>query len=240
MEILRIEGLTKVFGSGRLEVRALQDINLSVSKGELVALLGPSGSGKTTLLLCISLILEPTAGKVVFDGQTIFQKDGWEGGIDMRRLRREKIGFIFQSHNLIPFLTARQNVLLPLSLIGIKGKEAETRVKELLEYMEISDRADYLPALLSGGEQQRVSIARALANNTKLILADEPTAALDTGRGARVMDMLKKIAKENQSAVIVVTHDERMIAGFDHVYHLKDGCLERDDMRESVVNKGRH
>ncbi len=234
MEILRIEGLTKVFGSGRLEVRALQDINLSVSKGELVALLGPSGSGKTTLLLCISLILEPTAGKVVFDGQTIFQKDGWKGGVDMRRLRREKVGFIFQSHNLIPFLTARQNVLLPLNLIGIKGKEAETRVKELLEYMEIADRADYLPALLSGGEQQRVSIARALANNARLILADEPTAALDTGRGARVMDMLKKIAKENQSAVIVVTHDERMIAGFDHVYHLKDGCLEQDAMPESV------
>lgn len=234
MEILRIEGLTKVFGSGRLEVRALQDINLSVSKGELVALLGPSGSGKTTLLLCISLILEPTAGKVVFDGQTIFQKDGWEGGVDMRRLRREKVGFIFQSHNLIPFLTARQNVLLPLSLIGIKGKDAETRVTELLEYMEIADRADYLPALLSGGEQQRVSIARALANNARLILADEPTAALDTGRGTRVMDMLKRIARENQSAVIVVTHDERMIEGFDHVYHLKDGCLERNVMPESV------
>ena len=170
MEILRIEGLSKIFGSGRLEVRALEDINLSVSEGDLVALLGPSGSGKTTLLLCISLILEPTGGKIFFDGQTIFQKDGWEGGVDMRRLRREKVGFIFQSHNLIPFLTARQNVLLPLSLIGIKGEEAETRVKELLEYMEIADRADYLPALLSGGEQQRVAIARALANNAKLIL----------------------------------------------------------------------
>lgn len=152
----------------------------------------------------------------------------------MRRLRREKVGFIFQSHNLIPFLTARQNVLLPLSLVGIKGQKAENRVKGLLEYMEIADRADYLPALLSGGEQQRVSIARALANNAGLILADEPTAALDTGRGTRVMDMLKRIARENQSAVIVVTHDERMIEGFDHVYHLKDGCLEGNVMPESV------
>jgi putative ABC transport system ATP-binding protein len=190
----------------------------------LVALLGPSGSGKTTMLLCASLILEPTRGKIVFDGETIHQQNGW-AGVDIRRIRREKMGFIFQSHNLIPFLTARQNVLFPLSLVGIKGEAAEARVKELLTYMEISERADYLPALLSGGEQQRVAIARALANNPRLILADEPTASLDTGRGKRVMELLKKIAKENQSAVIVVTHDVRMIEGFDAVYHLKDGRL---------------
>jgi len=227
MEILRIEGLSKTFGSGHLEVRALEDIHLSVSRGELVALLGPSGSGKTTLLLCISMILEPTGGKIVFDGETIFQKNGW-AGVDVRRVRREKIGFIFQSHNLIPFLTARQNVLFPLDLVGIKGEKADTRVRELLEYMEIADRADFLPAILSGGEQQRVAIARALANNAKLILADEPTASLDTAKGARVMESLKKIAKENQSAVIVVTHDVRMIEGFDRVYRLKDGRLENN------------
>ena len=227
MEILKIEGLYKTFGSGHLEVRALEDIHLSVSRGELVALLGPSGSGKTTLLLCISMILEPTAGRIVFDGQTIFQKNGW-AGVDIRRVRREKIGFIFQSHNLIPFLTARQNVLFPLDLVGLRGEKADTRVRELLEYMEIADRADFLPAILSGGEQQRVAIARALANNAKLILADEPTASLDTGRGTRVMESLKKIAKENESAVIVVTHDVRMIEGFDRVYHLKDGKLENN------------
>ena len=225
METLGIESLTKTFGSGRLEVRALQDINLSVSQGELAALLGPSGSGKTTLLLCVSLILEPTAGKIVFDGQTIFQKNGWTG-IDIRRLRREKVGFIFQSHNLIPFLTARQNVLLPLNLVGIKGQKAEKRVRELLEYMEIAHRADNLPALLSGGEQQRVAIARALANKPRLILADEPTASLDTARGTKVMELLKRVVRENRTAVVVVTHDERMIKGFDHVYHLKDGCLD--------------
>jgi putative ABC transport system ATP-binding protein len=224
MEILRIEGLSKIFGSGRLEVRALEDINLSAAAGDLVALLGPSGSGKTTLLLSTSLILEPTTGKIVFDGQTIFQKNGW-AGVDIRRIRREKMGFIFQSHNLIPFLTARQNVLFPLSLVGIKGEPARHRVMELLEYMEIADRADYLPALLSGGEQQRVAIARALANNPRLILADEPTASLDTVRGKKVMELLKKIAKENQSAVVVVTHDVRMIEGFDYVYQLKDGHL---------------
>ncbi|MFZ5450668.1 MAG: ABC transporter ATP-binding protein [Thermodesulfobacteriota bacterium] len=223
MAVLEISGLSKVFGSGRLEVRALDGVSLAIHAGELAALMGPSGSGKTTLLLCVSLILEPTAGTVVFDGDTIYQ-DGWTG-VDVRRLRREKIGFVFQSANLIPFLTAKENVLFPLNLVGVNGEAAERRVAELLEYMEISERAHYLPALLSGGEQQRVAIARALANRPKLILADEPTASLDTTRGKKVMEMLKKIARENQTAVITVTHDARMIEGFDAVYHLKDGKL---------------
>ena len=223
MEALKISGLSKVFGSGRLEVRALEDINLTVKAGDLVALMGPSGSGKTTLLLCISLILEPTAGTVVFDGQAIYQ-EGWTG-FDVRRLRREKIGFIFQAANLIPFLTARENVLFPQHLVGMKGEAAENRAHELLEYMEVAERADYLPPLLSGGEQQRVAIARALANRPRLVLADEPTASLDTIRGKMVMDLLKKVARENQTAVITVTHDARMIEGFDYVYHLKDGHL---------------
>ena len=227
MAVLKIEGLSKIFGSGRLEVRALQDISLSVEAGELVALMGPSGSGKTTLLLCVSLILEPTMGTIVFDNVPIYQ-NGWTGGVDIRRLRREKMGFIFQSHNLIPFLSARQNVLFPLDLVGVKGPEAQTRVTELLDSMEIAERADYLPALLSGGEQQRVAISRALANRPKLILADEPTASLDTERGKKVMGMLKKIAQENQTAVITVTHDARMVEGFGYVYHLKDGRMDHN------------
>jgi len=226
MEALKITGLSKIFGSGRLEVRALEDVSMAISPGDLVALMGPSGSGKTTLLLCVSLILEPTTGTVVFDGDTIYQ-DGWTG-FDVRRLRREKIGFIFQSANLIPFLTARENVLFPQDLVGVKGEAAENRSHELLEYMEVAERADYLPALLSGGEQQRVAIARALANRPRLILADEPTASLDTARGKRVMDLLKKVARENQTAVIAVTHDARMIEGFDYVYHLKDGKLNNN------------
>ena len=226
MEALKITGLSKIFGSGRLEVRALEDVSMAISPGDLVALMGPSGSGKTTLLLCVSLILEPTAGTVVFDGDTIYQ-DGWTG-FDVRRLRREKIGFIFQSANLIPFLTARENVLFPQDLVGVKGEAAENRSHELLEYMEVAERANYLPALLSGGEQQRVAIARALANRPRLILADEPTASLDTVRGKRVMDLLKRVARENQTAVIAVTHDARMIEGFDRVYHLKDGHLNHD------------
>ena len=226
MEALKITGLSKVFGSGRLEVRALEDVSLSIAGGDLVALMGPSGSGKTTLLLCVSLILEPTRGTIVFDGETIYQ-DGWTD-FDVRRLRREKIGFIFQSANLIPFLTARENVLFPQDLVGVKGEAAEKRTHELLEYMEVAERADYLPPLLSGGEQQRVAIARALANRPRLILADEPTASLDTTRGKRVMDLLKKVARENQTAVIAVTHDARMIEGFDYVYHLKDGKLNNN------------
>jgi putative ABC transport system ATP-binding protein len=224
MAVLEIAGLAKVFGSGRLEVRALDDVSLAIHAGELVALMGPSGSGKTTLLLCVSLILEPTAGSVIFDGETIY-RDGWTG-VDVRRLRREKIGFVFQTANLIPFLTARENVLFPLTLVGMNREAAERRVAELLDYMEVSERANYLPALLSGGEQQRVAVARALANRPKLILADEPTASLDTARGKKVMEMLKKIARENQTAVITVTHDARMIEGFDFIHHLKDGRLD--------------
>ena len=226
MEALQISGLSKVFGSGHLEVRALEDVSLNIAGGDLVALMGPSGSGKTTLLLCVSLILEPTTGTVVFDGETIYQ-DGWTG-FDVRRLRREKIGFIFQNANLIPFLTARENVLLPQHLVGVKGEAAENRAHELLEYMEVAERADYLPPLLSGGEQQRVAIARALANRPRVILADEPTASLDTARGKRVMELLRKVARENQTAVITVTHDARMIEGFDFVYQLKDGHLNHD------------
>ena len=221
MAILEIQGLQKTFGTGELAVNALQDIHFTLSAGELTALLGPSGSGKTTLLLCISLIHEPTSGIIVFDGETIY-KNGWTGS-NLRRLRREKIGFVFQTPNLIPFLTVRENLLFPQELIGVTGKKAEDRAKELLDYMEVSHRSNYLPARLSGGEQQRVAVARALANRPKLILADEPTAALDTERGMKVMDLLKKITHEHQTAVITVTHDVRMIEGFDHVYQLKDG-----------------
>ena len=225
MPVLEIQGLNKVFGTGHLEVQALKDVALTISSGELVGLMGPSGSGKTTMLLCISLILKPTAGTILLDGKAIYQ-NGWTG-VDVRLLRREKIGFIFQAHNLIPFLTAKENVLFSLQLVGGTGSEAETRTLELLNYMEIAERADYLPALLSSGEQQRVAIARALANKPKLILADEPTASLDTVRGKKVMEILKKIAREQQTAVITVTHDARMIEGFDHVYHLKDGQLNQ-------------
>jgi putative ABC transport system ATP-binding protein len=223
MSVVQVEGLKKVFGSGELAVTALQDVSFSVERGELMALLGPSGSGKSTLLLSISLILEPSAGRITINGQTIYD-NAWTG-IDVRRFRRENIGFIFQSHNLIPFLTARDNIAVALEINGIKGRKARSRADELLEYLELSHRVNALPANLSGGEQQRVAIGRALANSPPLILADEPTASLDTSRGTKVMEFLKRIADERQTAVIAVTHDVRMIEGFDTVYHLDDGRL---------------
>ena len=225
MAVLEVERVSKTFGSGELAVHALKESSFTVAAGELAALLGPSGSGKSTLLLSISLILEPSTGRIVMNGREVYN-GGWTG-IDVRRFRRENIGFIFQSHNLIPFLTARENVALVMQLNGVGRREAARRALELLDYLEIGRRAESLPANLSGGEQQRVAIGRALANQPPLILADEPTAALDTDRGAKVMGLLRKIARERGSAVITVTHDRRMIEGFDTVYYLDDGRLSR-------------
>ncbi len=225
MTALSVRGLSKVFGSGELAVTALQNVDLDVRAGELVALLGPSGSGKTTLLLCISLILEPTAGVITLNGKDIYLNG--KISVDTRRYRREMVGFIFQAHNLIPFLSALDNIALPMQLNGVDGRIARRRAHELLDYLEISHRAEYMPANLSGGEQQRVSIGRALANEPPLIFADEPTASLDTGRGMKVMELLKRIAQEKNSAIIAVTHDVRMIAGFDTTYRMEDGRLAR-------------
>ena len=226
MAVLEIRGVSQTFGQGDSAVQALKPTDLSVEAGELVALLGPSGSGKSTLLLAISLIQPPTTGRIEIDGQVLH--DEGPTGADIRAFRRRKVGFIFQQHNLIPFLTARENVLLMLELNGAGRREASRQAKALLDYLEIGHRADDLPARLSGGEQQRVAIARALANDPVLVLADEPTAALDTGRGMKAMAMLRRIARERRSAVITVTHDHRMIEGFDTVYHLDDGRLSRE------------
>jgi putative ABC transport system ATP-binding protein len=223
--VVEIVGVSKTFGSGDLAVQALKPCSLTVQAGELAALVGPSGSGKSTLLLAISLILEPTTGRIVINGEEIYN-NGWTG-VDDRAFRRRNIGFIFQQHNLIPFLTTQENVALVMQLNGTSRREAARRARELLGYLEIAHRADSLPANLSGGEQQRVAIGRALANEPPLILADEPTAALDTDRGTKVMALLHKIARERRSAVIAVTHDQRMIKGFDAVYHLDDGHLAR-------------
>jgi putative ABC transport system ATP-binding protein len=221
--VLEIEGLGKTYGAGELAVRALHDANLSVEAGELVALTGPSGSGKSTLLLCASLVEEPTTGRITVNG-----RDAWRGGAaagDPRRFRRENIGFVFQGHNLISFLTAQENVALALQLGGAADRAAAARALEILDYLEVKGRARSLPATLSGGERQRVAIARALANEPPIIFADEPTASLDTERGTKVMALLRRIARERRSAVIVVTHDLRMIEGFDSVYAMSDGGM---------------
>lgn len=223
MAVLEVQEVSQTFGQGDLAVQALKPTSLSVEAGELVALLGPSGSGKSTLLLAISLIQPPTTGRIVVDGQTLY--DNGPTGVNDRAFRLRKLGFIFQQHNLIPFLTAKENVALILQLNGVSRREAGRRALELMDYLEIAHRADSLPSQLSGGEQQRVAIGRALANEPVLILADEPTAALDTERGTKVMALLRRISRERRSAVITVTHDHRMIEGFDTVYHLDDGRL---------------
>jgi len=223
--VVEIHGVSQTFGSGDTAVQALKPTSLAVEAGELVALLGPSGSGKTTLLLAISMIQPPTTGRIVIAGLRLH--DEGPTGVDVRAFRRRHIGFIFQQHNLIPFLTARENVALMLQLNGAGRRAAHRRAQELLDELEVGHRAGALPARLSGGEQQRVAIGRALANQPALVLADEPTAALDTARGMKTMALLRRIARERQSAVITVTHDQRMIEGFDTVYHLDDGRLTR-------------
>ncbi|MEF8823143.1 MAG: ABC transporter ATP-binding protein [Desulfohalobiaceae bacterium] len=224
MSVLNVAGLKKVYGSGDLAFMALTNIDFSVQSGELAALLGPSGSGKSTLLNCISLILEPTAGRIEMGGKTVYADSRMH--VPARRFRRQNIGFIFQGSYLIPFLNVLDNVCLAMELNGRKGKQARERGMELLRYLEMAHRSKSLPGKLSGGETQRVAIARALANNPRLILADEPTASLDTAKGLKVMELLKTIALERQAAVITVTHDERMIQGFDSVYRLQDGSFQ--------------
>jgi putative ABC transport system ATP-binding protein len=222
---MQIDGVSKTFGSGPLAVQALQPCSFDLEEGELVALLGPSGSGKSTLLLCLALVLEPTTGRIVVDGATVHE--GGRTRVDARAFRRRHIGFVFQQHNLIPFLTAQENVALAMQLNGAGRRDAARHARALLDELEVGHRAGALPESLSGGEQQRVAIARALANEPRLVLADEPTAALDTERGRKVMDLLRRIARERRSAVITVTHDHRMIDGFDTVYRLDDGRLRR-------------
>jgi putative ABC transport system ATP-binding protein len=223
MNVVHIERLTKVYGSGHTAVTALRDATLTVRRGELVAILGPSGSGKTTLLTAIAGIIEPTSGRICI-GKTCVYEDRWKVR-DLRRFRREHLGFIFQSHNLVPFLTARENVLVSLQINGVTGARAAAIANQLLEYLGVGERRHHLPEKLSGGEQQRVAIARALANSPPVILADEPTAALDTERGQSVMALFRRIARDKGSAVICVTHDQRMIEGFDHTYQVKDGKI---------------
>ena len=227
MFAVEVEHLTKIYGKGHTRVTALSDASFSVSPGDLVAIIGPSGSGKTTLLTTIGLVNEPTRGKVVIDGTPVAE-DGWIPGLDMKRIRREKLGFIFQAHNLIPFLTAMENVMVSLTLNGVGNREAKSRARELLGNLGLEDRLDTYPSALSGGEAQRVAIARALINRPKVVLADEPTAALDTENGKNVMALLKKLALENHSAILVVTHDRRMVEDFDRIFEVHDGKVVRE------------
>lgn len=223
---IRIEGLSKRFGEGDAAVFALKDINMQVAPGEVVGLIGPSGSGKSTLLKCLGAVVDPTAGLMLLDDQVIYN-NGWKVR-DLSALRRDKIGFVFQSPYLIPFLDATDNVALLPMLAGVSNEESRHRALELLTALDVQHRAKAMPSQLSGGEQQRIAIARGLVNQPPVILADEPTAPLDSVRATAVIRILNAMAKRFNTAVIVVTHDEKIIPTFKRIYHIRDGVTHEE------------
>ena len=218
---IHIENLTKRYGAGDTAVDALKGVNMTIWPGEVVGLVGPSGSGKSTLLKCLGAVIEPTSGKMQLGGETIF--DGAWKIDDLRTLRRDRIGFVFQSPYLIPFLDVTDNIALLPMLAGVPNTQARIRARELLDALDVGHRAHAQISELSGGEQQRVSIARALANHPPIILADEPTAPLDSERALTVVRILNQMAQQYQTAIIVVTHDEKIIPTFKRIYHIRDG-----------------
>jgi putative ABC transport system ATP-binding protein len=227
--VVALRSISKHFGEGPTRVDALRDVSLDVYPGTVIGLRGPSGSGKSTLLNVIGCILEPNSGSMRLNGEVVYE-GRWLRS-DLRRLRLEKIGFIFQAHNLLPFLNAWENIAVARVLAGVTPAQAKTRALELLSYLGVERRKDAMPGQLSGGEAQRIAIARALANNPRIILADEPTAALDSQRAGVVMDLLRKVAVEQRTAVIVVTHDEKIFNRFDHIFSLRDGAMENPSLR---------
>ena len=229
-----VENLTKRFGSGATAVEALKGVNMAVFPGEVVGLIGPSGSGKSTLLKCLGAVIEPTAGRITLGGDVTYE-DRWTTH-DLRALRRDRIGFIFQAPYLIPFLNAIDNVALLPMLAGVSNAHARRRALEMLTALDVVHRRAAQVSELSGGEQQRISIARALVNQPPIILADEPTAPLDSQRALTVVTILNQLAREYRTAIIVVTHDEKIIPSFKRIYHIRDGRTveEASEGREAL------
>ena len=218
------ENLCKTYGRGNISVKALDRVSLTLNPGETAALLGPSGAGKSTLLTMLGLIREPDSGKIVIGNETVFDNGS---RTDIRTFRRKNIGFVFQKANLLPFLNALDNVRLAMEINDVFGREAKQRASELLEQFGLGDRLYFMPKELSGGQQQRVAIARALANRPRILLADEPTAALDSAMGRKVMELLRDAARKHDAGVLVVTHDHRAIDVFDRIWVMEDGKIER-------------
>ncbi len=220
-DAVRAVSLTKTYGSGSTAIVALDDVSLALARGTVTALLGPSGSGKSTLIKALGFVSPAERGEVFFDGRLVI-KDG-EPLADLALLRRQHLGFVFQKANLTSFLDARENVEIACELGG--KTDGRRRARDLLRYLEVDNRERSYPEMLSGGEQQRVAIARALANDPSLILADEPTAALDSKRSRSVMELFRKVAHERDAAVLVVTHDHRALDVFDFLYEMEDGRI---------------
>ena len=223
---IRIEGLKKRYGSGDTAVDALKNVDVQVAPGEVVGLIGPSGSGKSTLLKCLGAVINPSAGRMTL-GEELIYDNGWKVR-DLRMLRRDRIGFVFQAPYLIPFLDVTDNVALPPMSAGAVNAEARARALELLTALDVQHRARAMPSQLSGGEQQRIAIARGLVNRPPVILADEPTAPLDSERAMAVIRILNEMALKFETAIIVVTHDEKISPTFRRIYHIRDGVTHEE------------
>jgi len=230
MEVTKVENVTRIFKIGKVETRALNNVSLSIENGEFTALVGPSGSGKTTLLQLIGCLDQPTSGRVFVNGKDVSQLNRNQRA-DMRR---GTIGFIFQFFALIPTLTAYENVEMPLLLNGRGASERRERVMQLLEAVDLADRAHHRPDQLSGGEQQRVAIARALSSKPTMILADEPTANLDTTNGQQVMEIMTRLNQETGVTFIFATHDPRVIKYARRVITMRDGAIAENGVVEKV------
>ena len=224
MEILKVEHLSKIYGQGENEVRALDDVSFSVEKGQFVAIIGPSGSGKSTLLHILGGVDRPTSGKVWLEGQDVFAQNEEQLAI----FRRRQVGLIYQFYNLIPVLDVTENITLPVLLDGRKVNGE--RLEKLLETLNLTDRAHHLPNQLSGGQQQRVSIGRALMNAPAVVLADEPTGNLDSKNSQEIVELLKKSNREYGQTLIVITHDESIALQADRILAIEDGRIIRDEV----------
>lgn len=227
MEILRIEHLTKIYGKGENEVRALDDVSFSVEKGQFVAIIGPSGSGKSTLLHILGGVDVPTSGKVFMDGKDVFTQKEEEFAI----FRRRQVGLIYQFYNLIPVLNVEENMTLPILMDG--RKIPEERLKDMVKMLGLEGREKHLPNQLSGGQQQRVSIGRALMNAPAVMLADEPTGNLDQKNSQEIMSLLRKSNEQFNQTLIMITHDENIALQADRIIAIEDGKIIRDEVLKS-------
>jgi len=230
---MKIENLVKSFGEGDSKVSVIDGANFTLNKGEFVGLVAPSGAGKTTLLMMLGCVLEPTAGKITIGNEVVYDNK-WLVKDD-RELRRKKIGFIFQAHYLIPFLNIEENITLLPYENGESKEIVSKRVKEIMDYLDMTDKLKNMPSELSGGQNQRIAIARALANNPDIILADEPTAALDKQRAVSVVKMLKNITREKNVTIIMVTHDDRLLPYCDKVLSIKDKKIDIKENKNETI-----
>ena len=224
MEVLKAEHLTKVYGSGENEVRALDDVSFYIQRGEFVAIIGPSGSGKSTLLHILGGVDRPTSGRVYLDGTDVYSQNEEQLAI----FRRREVGLIYQFYNLIPVLNVVENMTLPVQMDG--RKVGEERLQELLKLLSLEDRKNHLPNQLSGGQQQRVSIGRALMNAPAIVLADEPTGNLDSRNSQEIMELLKLSNKKYSQTLVMITHDENLALQADRIIAIEDGRIARDEV----------